>query len=120
MPAPDQPDPASDYVQEPKPSVQLGTEAVAATHVAAHWGEVATVWGVSDGQVKDDVSDYSVVDPGPADGVRSVPYRRDDAKRLMLEILVNRCNASRRSRKQVLKDFDADMRHRAAESKRKK
>jgi hypothetical protein len=43
MPAPDQPDPASDYVQKPKPSVQLGTEAVAATHVAAHWGEIATV-----------------------------------------------------------------------------
>jgi hypothetical protein len=88
--------------------------------VKAAWGTVATVWGVSDGQVKDDVSDYGVVDPGPENAVRSVPYRRDDAKRLMLEILINRCNASRRSREDVLKDFDADMRHRAAERKRKK
>jgi hypothetical protein len=38
----------------------------------------------------------------------------------MLEIVINRCNATRRSREDVLKDFDADMRHRAAASRKKK
>src|SRR5438105_15137633 len=31
------------HARIPSCSVQLGTEAVAATHVAAHWAEVATV-----------------------------------------------------------------------------
>jgi hypothetical protein len=77
------------------------------------WEEVRTVWGVSAGQVKDDVGEYRV-----QDGARS-NYRPDDAERLVQAIVVNTCNARTRagdprsSRDDVLEDFDKDMRHRA-------
>jgi hypothetical protein len=83
------------------------------------WGEVAKAWGCSDRHVKDDVSKHSVQDPGPKDAVRTVPYRPDDAERLVQTIVVNVCNARTRagkprsSREDVLEDFDKDMRYRA-------
>lgn len=83
----------------------------------AIYADVGDAWGVSPGHVKADVREYAVPDPGPKDAVRSVPYRHDDAKRLMLTIVHNVCVATGRERVDVLKDFDADMRDRGATEK---
>jgi hypothetical protein len=73
--------------------------------------DVGEIWRVSDKQVEADVRQHQM---------RGTRYRPDDAKRLMLTIVTNVCKASGLSREDVLKAFDADMRHRATESRRKK
>lgn len=71
----------------------------------AIWAEVAAAWGKRPATVKGDVGKYKVKNPRE--------YRPDDAQRLMLTIVHNSCRASGRPREQVLKDFDADLCHRA-------
>jgi hypothetical protein len=75
----------------------------------AIYADVGDAWGVSAGQVKDDVREYAVRD--------GREYRPDDAKRLMLTIVHNTCNASGRPLVDVLRDFDADLRDRGATEK---
>jgi hypothetical protein len=78
---------------------------------SANKRDVAKVWRVTDKHVEADVREYQM---------RGTTYRPDDAKRLMLTIVNNTCKASGRARAAVLKDFDADMRHRAVASRKKK
>jgi hypothetical protein len=81
----------------------------------ALYAEVGEIWGVSLGQVKDDVREHALV----KDAKALMVERRYDAKRLMLMTVHNVCNARlragehRSSRDDVLEDFDNDMLGRA-------
>jgi hypothetical protein len=69
-------------------------------------GIVADVWRVSDGHVKDDVTDFRAATP--------TEYRQDDAKRLMDHIVASTmATTTNKSRDDVLKDLAADLCERA-------
>jgi hypothetical protein len=80
---------------------------------AAIHADVAEAWGVASAQIKADVRKYALANDAKALAVDGL-Y---DAKRLMLMIVHNACNTSRRPRAKVLRDFDADLRDRGATEK---
>lgn len=70
------------------------------------WLEVGKLWGVSSGQVKDDISEYK------SDGNH---YRSDDATRIVQQVINDVSNRTGQGRAEVLREFDADMHDRAAQ-----
>ena len=67
--------------------------------------KVSAIWDVTDGQVKDDCATYGAQ--------KTKWFKPLDAPRIAKEIINVVCVAHKRTRAEVLKDFDADMEYRA-------
>jgi hypothetical protein len=67
--------------------------------------DVAKVWGASEATIKEDRTNHSVKNPRE--------YKRDDANRLAAQIINDTAVRQSKTRAEVLKAFDADMKHRA-------
>jgi hypothetical protein len=83
-----------------------GQTKAAQARVSAAWG------GVSEGQIKDDVAEYSVSSP--------TEYRSDDAKRIAEQLIAIYRQAKSASRRNALLAIDSDMKHRGATEKERK